>query len=96
MHHIEVSSCMLFLRSGCSPAAAVAASAVQIDEYMAAAGQAVKRVSITSSGAAAEQLTAEDMAGWSKVRQQYSSTIQQYNTAMQHSSIPQQCMCCDV
>jgi hypothetical protein len=77
----------------CSPAAA--AAAVQIDEYMAAQGQAVKRVSITTPGAAAEQLTAEDMAGWSKVRQQYSasSTVQQYSTtvlAVQQSNAMQQ------
>lgn len=45
----------------------------QIDEYLAAQGQAVKRVSLDNLQQPAgqdseEQLTAEDLAGWSKVR----------------------------
>jgi hypothetical protein len=47
----------------------------QIDEYMAAQGQAVKRVSLDPAqqqhaGAgqdSGQQLTAEDLAGWSNV-----------------------------
>jgi hypothetical protein len=50
---------------------------MQIEEYMAAQGQAVKRVSLDAAQqqgkpadqAAAPQLTAEDLAGWSKVGQ---------------------------
>jgi hypothetical protein len=48
---------------------------MQIEEYMAAQGQAVKRVSLDAAQqqgqaddqAAAPKLTAEDLAGWSKV-----------------------------
>lgn len=45
----------------------------QIDEYLAAQGQAVKRVSLDDLQQPAgqdseEQLTAEDLAGWSMVR----------------------------
>lgn len=40
---------------------------LQIDEYLAAQGQQVKRLNMTQPGADAAQLTAEDLAGWSKV-----------------------------
>jgi hypothetical protein len=58
----------LHAASFASTVAAAAAAVLQIDEYMSSQGHAVKRVSINTPGAAAEQLTAEDMAGWSKVR----------------------------
>jgi hypothetical protein len=40
---------------------------LQIDEYMQAQGHAVKRISQDQPQALAEQLTVEDLAGWSKV-----------------------------
>eukprot|EP00775_Hariotina_reticulata_P003968 gene3968-4221_t len=42
----------------------------KIDEYMQSKGHTVKRVSQEQPQAVTEQLTAEDLAGWSKVRPQ--------------------------
>lgn len=42
---------------------------VQIDEYLASQGHQVKRLSMAQLEEQPAQVTAEDMAGWSKVRQ---------------------------